>query len=55
MPKPLASLSTRTEEFTPRDLPLRQPQDPPRRPFPLERPPAGRIKDAIIRWLEEEL
>ncbi len=55
MPKPLPSISTRTEEFSPRDLPLRQPNDPPRLAFAPERRPAGRIKDAVIRWLEEEL
>lgn len=55
MPKPLPSMSTRTEDFTPRDLPLRQPRDPPPRVFPPERHPAGRIKDAVLRWLEEEL
>jgi hypothetical protein len=55
MPKPLPSISTRTEAFTPRDLPLRQPEDPPRRAFPPERRPADRIKEAVIRWLEEEL
>jgi hypothetical protein len=55
MAKPLPSLSTRTQEFTPRELPLSAASEAPRpapRPY---RPPAGRIKDAIIRWLEEEL
>jgi hypothetical protein len=38
-----------------RDLPLRAPENPPR---PLAVPPpraADRIKDALLRWLEEEM
>ena len=54
MRKPLPSLSTRTEEFTPRELPLPTPADPPRATI-RERRPADRIKDALLRWLEEEL
>jgi hypothetical protein len=55
MRKPLPSLSTRTEEFTPRELPLRQPSAPsPQAALP-ERRPADRIKDALLRWLEEEM
>ncbi len=55
MRKPLPSFSTRTEEFSPRELPLRVPSDPPRPPVRIERPAAERIKDALLRWLEEEL
>ena len=55
MRKPLPSVSTRTDEFAPNDLPLRQPTDPPRRTFLPERRPADRIKDALLRWLEEDL
>ncbi len=55
MRNPLPSLSTRPEEFSPRELPLRVPSDPPRLPIRIERPAADRIKDALLRWLEEEL
>ena len=55
MRKPVPSLSTRTEEFTPRELPLRDPPAPPRRAVLPERRPADRIKDALLRWLEEEM
>ncbi len=55
MRKPATSLSTRTDEFTPCELPLRAPADPPKPPPLQERPAAGRIKDALLRWLEEEL
>ena len=56
MRKPIPSLSTRTEEFSPRELPLRVPSEPAIRPPPhRERPPADRIKEALLRWLEEEL
>ncbi len=55
MRKPLPSLSTRTREFTPQELPLSDLSDPPRPALRPERPPASPIKDAIIRWLEEEL
>ncbi|HET8540434.1 MAG TPA: hypothetical protein VFL83_11235 [Anaeromyxobacter sp.] len=56
MRKPSVSVSTRTREFTPRELPLLHPPKPPpaRAELP-ERPPADRIKDALLRWLEEEL
>ncbi len=54
MRKPLPSLSTRTEEFTPRELPLPSPAAPPP-PAVRDRRPADRIKDALLRWLEEEL
>jgi hypothetical protein len=55
MRKPLPSLSTRTEEFSPCELPLKASDEPPRRePLPPSRP-ADRIKEALLRWLEEEL
>ena len=57
MRKPSLSVTTRTGEFTPRELPLLhppKPASPPRAELP-ERPPAERIKDALLRWLEEEL
>ncbi len=55
MRKPLPSLSTRTQELKPRELPLDIPSDPPRPAPPRERPAADRIKSALLRWLEEEL
>ncbi len=55
MQKPLLSVSTRTREFTPRELPLRiTPEAPRPNPVPERRTP-DRIKDALLRWLEEEL
>jgi len=55
MRKPAPSISTRTEEFAPRELPLRAPQDPPRSTVAIEPRAADKIKDALLRWLEEEL
>jgi hypothetical protein len=55
MRKPLPSISTRTEEFTPRDLPLRPPSGPPPARIRPERRASDRIKEALLRWLEEEL
>ena len=56
MRKSLPSLSTRTEEFSPRELPLRELPAPARPAAALpERRPADRIKDALLRWLEEEM
>ncbi len=55
MRTPLPSLSTRTEEFEPCELPLKQPSDPPREAYRPEPRPADRIKDALLRWLEEEM
>lgn len=51
------SLSTRTLEFTPRELPLAPPTEVPPQPPPRaqERAPADRIKDALLRWLDEEM
>ena len=57
--KPLPSISTRTEAFVPRELPL-TPFDP--EPTPASTAPAlvraeraERIRAALRRWLEEEL
>jgi hypothetical protein len=56
MRKPMPSLSTRTEEFAPRELPLKPADAPPTRPVPIPRNrTADRIKDALLRWLEEEM
>jgi hypothetical protein len=55
MRKTLPSLSTRTEEFTPHELPLPAPAGPPPLIAERERRPADRIKEALLRWLEEEL
>ncbi len=55
MRKPLPSLSTRTEEFRPAELTLPEPAVPPP-PAPLfDRTPSDKIKEALLRWLEEEL
>ncbi len=54
MRKPLPSLSTRTEEFSPQVLRLPAPVTPPPPSVP-ERRPADKIKEALLRWLEEEL
>jgi hypothetical protein len=55
MRKPLPSLSTRTEELAPRELPLEGMAEPLVPELLPERRPADRIKDALLRWLEEEL
>ena len=55
MRKPQPSLSTRTEEFSPRELPLPAPSAPPPAAALPERRPADRIKEALLRWLEEEM
>jgi hypothetical protein len=50
-----ASLDTRTEDLARRELPLPAPAD---RPVPIvirERTPADRIREALQRWLEEEM
>jgi hypothetical protein len=54
MRRPLPSLSTQTEEFRPRELPLPAPAAPPPTLVRAQRP-ADRIKEALLRWLEEEL
>ncbi len=55
MRKPHPSLSTRTEEFSPRELPLPAPSAPPPTRVPVRRAAADKIKDALLRWLEEEM
>jgi hypothetical protein len=55
MRKPAVSISTRTREFTPRELPLLRLHEPPPPVDVRARPPAERITDAVLRWLEEEL
>jgi hypothetical protein len=55
MGKGKPSISTQTEAFTPRELPLRAPDAPPR---PLPPPPPGaaeRIREKLRRWLEEAM
>ncbi len=55
MGKPRGTAVTRAEELAPRELPLPPPAD---RPLPVvvpERRPADRIKEALLRWLEEEM
>ncbi|GAO02790.1 hypothetical protein [Anaeromyxobacter sp. PSR-1] len=54
MRKTAQLLATRTEQAPPPELPLRAPEAPPPAPLPRNRP-ADRIKDALLRWLEEEL
>ncbi len=54
MSKPLPSISTRTREFTPQELPLRVTPEAPRPRPPAEPRPVG-LKEAVLRWLEEEL
>ncbi len=55
MRKPRPSVTTRTEEYAPRaELPLPAPAAPP--PVPaFDRRPSDKIKEALLRWLEEEL
>jgi hypothetical protein len=55
MRKLSVSLSTRTQEFTPRELPLEVPENPPPQTRRPPRRAADRIKEALLRWLEEEM
>lgn len=56
MRKTLPSISTRTQEFTPRELPLSPASPEPPRRTPAPRSAASdRIKEALLRWLEEEM
>lgn len=55
MGKGQTSISTRTEEFTPRELPLKAPDTPPREMRPPPPGPAERIRERLRRWLEEEM
>ena len=54
MRRPAPPVTTRTEEIARRELPLTAPPAPPPPKMP-ERRPADRIKEALLRWLEEEL
>jgi hypothetical protein len=55
MEKPRPSVSTRTEEFTPRELPLPE-AVPPARPLPRAMTRRSeRIRDALRRWFDEDL
>lgn len=56
MKKPLPSISTRTDAFTPRELSLAPSPVPPPPAVPEPRADrADHIKEALRRWLEEEL
>jgi hypothetical protein len=55
MRKSMPSLSTRTQEFAPRELPLKAPDAPPLPIPPQQNRASDRIKDALLRWLEEEM
>lgn len=50
-----ASVSTRTAEFTPRELPLQEQPDLPRPTPEVLNPASRRIREALRRWFEEEL
>jgi len=55
MEKPRPSVSTRTAEFDPRELPLSDPAEL-QKPVPRAVNLASRrIRDALRRWFEEEL
>jgi hypothetical protein len=49
------SVSTRTEEFAPRDLPLHDHPELPRPSPHVLNPASRRIREALRRWFEEEL
>ena len=49
------SVSTRTEEFTPRELPLQDHIDLPHPTPHVLNPVSRRIREALRRWFEEEL
>jgi len=49
------SVSTRTTEFTPRELPLREHPDLPNPSPRVLNPASRRIREALRRWFEEEL
>jgi len=53
MPRP--SVSTRTREFTPRELSLVEILEPPRPPHTAVNRKSERIREALRRWFEEEL
>jgi hypothetical protein len=49
------SVSTRTAEFTPRELPLQDHPDLPSPTTHVLNPASRRIREALRRWFEEEL
>ena len=52
------SVSMRTAEFTPRELPLSEHQHHPHQPGPVPftvNPTSRRIREALRRWFDEEL
>ena len=49
------SVSTRTAEFTPRELPLHDHSEVPRSKPQVLNPTSRRIREALRRWFEEEL
>ncbi len=49
------SVSTRTAEFTPRELPLQDHPELPRPTPQILNPSSRRIREALRRWFEEEL
>lgn len=49
------SLSTRTAEFAPRELPLHDRPELPRPTPHVLNPASRRIREALRRWFEEEL
>jgi len=52
---PFPSVSTRTGEFTPRELPLLVRLDVPPAAAPSVNPASDRIREALRRWFEEEM
>jgi hypothetical protein len=54
MRKPQPAATTRTAELPRGELPLAVPPAPPPAAIPEPRP-ADRIKEALLRWLEEEM
>ncbi len=54
-PVPRPSVSTRTEDFTPRELPLSDATPQPRPPSPVRSRAGQRIREVLRRWFEQEL
>jgi hypothetical protein len=48
------SVSTRTAEFTPRELPLKFSSQRPT-PLPMRKSRSSRIREALRRWFEQEM
>ncbi len=55
MRKPAPALTTRTEESDRGELPLTAPSAPPRSHLHPPNRAAERIREALLRWLDEEL